>query len=192
MMLFTLCLTFALLPPFYAKSLELGQNIEPAFEEYMVKAGFLERFTRFVTWPKKKDIDDPSFPFILGIIGSSLVKKEFEKYFQNQTIKNKKVEIREIINLHNITGCHLIFISRSAKSKLSVLLDHVKGKPILTIGDTEGYAQKGVHINFYIRHDGKMRYELNETALCNSGFDISFHLKTMAKIIDPLKVRNLP
>ena len=39
--------------------------------EYMMKAVFLEHFTRFIEWPETCEVADPSYPFYVAVIGEN-------------------------------------------------------------------------------------------------------------------------
>jgi len=53
----------------------------------------------------------------------------------------------------------------------------------LTIGDGEGFAERGVMINFYLR-DRKVRFEINARAAERCGFQISSLLLKVARIVE--------
>jgi hypothetical protein len=58
----------------------------------------------------------------------------------------------------------------------------LEGSYILTIGDTEGFGEKGVMINFIIR-DNKVRFEINPEAARRAGLTISSKLLSLATIV---------
>jgi len=154
--------------------------------EYTVKAVFLERFTRFIEWPEESAMADSSQPFVLGVIGESPFGSILEEIYSTQKIRDKKVEIRYISKLNEITGCHLLFLSESEKKELPKILSFTRDKPILTIGDTKGFADKGVLINFFFSKD-KIRFEINESVVRDSGLKMSYLLLQLAKIVKPIE-----
>ncbi len=81
--------------------------------EYTIKAAFLERFTRFIEWPEEPAVSDTTESFVLGVIGENPFGSILEQLYATQKIKNKAVEIHSISNLDEISGCHLLFISKS-------------------------------------------------------------------------------
>lgn len=155
-------------------------------QEYTVKAVFLERFTRFIEWPEEMAISDSSLPFILGVIGKNPFGSLLDEIYSAQKIRNKEVKIRSISVLKEIAGCHLLFISESKKKELSEILSFTRKKPILTIGDSEGFTEAGVLINLYLEQD-KIRFEINESAFRESGLSISYLLLQRAKIVSPIR-----
>jgi hypothetical protein len=46
-------------------------------DEYLLKAGFLERFTRFIEWPGETNIADNTKPFVISVIGENPFDKKW-------------------------------------------------------------------------------------------------------------------
>lgn len=153
--------------------------------EYMVKAAFLEKFTRFIEWPESSNMDNKTQPFVISIIGKNPFGSILTNLYSTQKINGRKVTIRNIHSIDKIEGTHILFIAKSEQKNLAKILDFAKNKPILTTGETKGYATNGVLINFYISNK-KVRFEINETAVRNSGLYMNFRLLSLAKIVDPV------
>jgi hypothetical protein len=156
--------------------------------EYQLKAVYLELFTRFVKWPESSGVSDTSAAFVVAVIGESPFGSILEQTYAKQKIKNKKVDIVYLSTPDDIEAPHLLFISRSNKGLLPQILSRTRNKPILTVGDTEGFAQKKVLINFYLS-GSKLRFEINEKALHASGLAMSYMLLNLARIVDPVRER---
>jgi hypothetical protein len=62
---------------------------------------------------------------------------------------------------------------------MNEVLDVVKGRPMLTVGDTEGYAQRGIMINMYL-DDKRVRFEINAKAARTAGLRVSTKLMSLA------------
>lgn len=153
-------------------------------DEYTMKSVFIAGFSRFVTWPESSRMNDKSKPFVLGIIGVNPFGKILENHYMelNQKINDKNVEIRYISTLDKIPGCHILFISSSCKNDLPNILAVTSGKPILTIGDTEGFAEQGVLINFYIQRR-RIRFEISEALFQKASLKIDSLILREAKIV---------
>lgn len=158
-------------------------------DEYEIKAGFLARFADYIEWPGGMNIYDTSKPFVIGIIGQSPISTHLENRRPYKRIRGRKMNIKHFLSPEEIKDCHILFIAKSAKKDLPQILSITKNKPILTVGDTEGFARRGVHINIY-RQGNKLRYEVNETTIRSSQFDINYHLLRYARILNPLRRRN--
>lgn len=152
---------------------------------YVLKAVYLEKFSRFVTWPKECSMDDPNEPFIISVIGRTPLTDNLEQIYSIQKINNKKVIIKSISNLYEIENSHILVIAETERKNLQNIITLTKNLPVLTISEASTFAEKGVLINFY-EENNKLRFEINETAVLQSPLQMSFYLLNSAKIINPV------
>jgi hypothetical protein len=160
--------------------LNMATNIVQPFRPYEDKAKFLEPISRFIDWPPATAPDDPSKPFKIEILGQNFFGPYLDKILKRKKLKNKPVVIRLISNVKEISNPHLLFISKSMKNNISEIIAYTKNKPILTIGDTPGFKQAGVHINFFYDRV-ELSFEINIEAARAAGLNISYHLSKMGK-----------
>lgn len=149
--------------------------------EYQLKAEFIERFTRFIDWPD--ETVTARDPFVIGIVGRDPFGEFLTSLAKKRTIKNRRVVIRHLDRDDELGTCDVLFVSSSEKDALSEIVRRTASLPVLTIGDTRGYAEAGVLINFY--PDGSnVRFEINERAARASGLDIQAKLFKLARIVE--------
>jgi len=159
-------------------------------DEYYRKAALFKIFSQYIQWPKNSDVNDRSKPFVVGVIGKNPFGSILEAAYSQEEnkIKDKKVEIRYISKMEEIESCHILFISKSIdkEQELEEILAVTRGKPILTIGETKGFAGKGVLFNLFISRD-EIRFEINAQALRESRLIPSSQLLSVAKIVGSLE-----
>lgn len=155
-------------------------------EESKLKILILARIPNFITWPGESGMDDTTKPFILAVIGETPFRAALEEAFSigDRKINNKKVKLLYFPSPEEIKDCHVLFIAASFKEDLQKILSITKNKSILTVGDTSGFAQNGVHINFY-RSGRQMKFELNPFAIRESSLAAHSSLLRIATIIKP-------
>lgn len=147
--------------------------------EYEYKAAFIERFTRFVQWPGSFE----SHPFRIVVFGKSPFDNALDELFEETKIKNHKVELIYTDKIEDLSNVNVVYISNSEKRRVDEILKVINQKPILVIGDSNGFCELGVHINMYIDHN-YVRYEINQKALEASGIKVSSLLYSSAKIVN--------
>lgn len=152
-------------------------------KEYILKAGFIERFTRFIEWPANANMDDQAQPFVIGVIGDDPFDGNLDKFYKKTSIKNKKVDIHYYSSPDQIKPCNILFISESKHDEIESILKSLKSDSILTMADTDGYAEKGVMINFIIKED-KIRFEINESSIKQSKLKVSHLLLRQATVVN--------
>ena len=154
----------------------------PADElEYPVKAQVIERFTRFIDWPDQV-FAGPDAPFVLCVVGSSPIEPYLERIAQRR-LKDRRVELRRLKPGADAGVCHLLFLAPSERSRIKQTVNKLSGKPVLTVGDTEGYAREGVLINLMLDEEGHVRFEICSTELRKSGLNVSAQLLRLARMV---------
>jgi len=152
--------------------------------EYSLKAVFLERFTRFIDWPAEGLPENQIGPFVISIIGNPQLADLLRDIYQTQKIQGKKVIVQNLENIDDVKNAHLLFISRTSGKKLKEILKQATKSPVLTVSDSDGYAEQGVMINFFMSKNQKIRFEINELAIKESELYISYKLLSVAKIVE--------
>jgi hypothetical protein len=146
------------------------------FDEYEVKAVFLANFFKFVEWPT----GDRSYR--LCIYGSDPFG-EHVRILDGMRIRGKTLEIRRPVSVRAVNDCNILFISSSERRRIRALLDATRGLNLLTVGDTEGYAQEGVMVNFYI-DASKVKFEINLDSIKRSRIGVSSQLLKLGRMVD--------
>jgi hypothetical protein len=101
-----------------------------------------------------------------------------------EQVSGHKLTVMQADSIAKPAGCQVLFISHSERERLSQILSAVKGAPVLTVGDTKGFADDGVIINFVLE-GSKVRFEINTDAADRAGIKISSKLLQLAKRIVP-------
>jgi YfiR/HmsC-like len=159
-------------------------HLSPAQDfEYKVKAEFLERFTRFIDWPADDVLNNSDEPFCICVTGKDPFGGYLNEMASQVKIKGKPVEIHEINQLvTELPKCQILFIARSEKDHLGDILKLTQDKAILTVGDTTGFAEDGVLVNFY-NSGNYIRFEVNIDRAEKSKLKFSSRLLKLARLI---------
>jgi hypothetical protein len=154
-------------------------------KEYQIKAAFLFNFMQFVEWPPTvfKSADDP---FRIGVLGQDPFNAALEETVQGETISNHKIIVEHAMQVDDLKNCQLIFISKSEKKRVTEILSALDDKPILTVSEIDGFAERGGGINFYLEGN-KVRFEVNPDAARRDGLKVSSQLLSLGKIIETAK-----
>jgi hypothetical protein len=153
---------------------------EPEFSEYEVKAGFMYNFPKFIEWPGDT-FSGVNKAITLCVVGTDPFGKALGA-IDNKTVQTRRLEIKYTGRPKDLKMCNILFISSSEKENLSQILETVKGAPMLTIGDTKGFAQQGIMINF-VMEQNKVGFEINTESARRANLTISSKLLKLAKTI---------
>ena len=155
---------------------------EPRIErEYLVKAGFLYNFAKFVRWPDTA-FDSPDAPLSLCVIGDDPFGDDLNG-LSSRKVRGREIAVARDIRTQEAVRCHVLFVSASLRGELEPVLDAVRSRHVLTVGDVSGFAQAGGMINL-VTDEGRVRFEVNPTAADRAGLRISSDLLSLATIVD--------
>jgi hypothetical protein len=152
-------------------------------KEYLVKAAFIYNFTKFVQWPGDKAIGGQSNIDICMLGNSPLIATS--DVFKKASTPKLSLSLVEEKSWREAPGhCHIVFISTSQESQLGEMLAFLKDRPVLTVSDMGGFANRGGMIGFVLS-DNKIKLEINTRALNAAGMKVDAQLLEIAlRVID--------
>jgi hypothetical protein len=169
----------ARVPLLLALLLAVPAHLGAQAAEYDVKAAFLYNFTKFVDWPPSAFPDPNNLK--ICVLGDDPFGKSLRSVAGEQ-VGSHKLTVMQTESISRPTGCQVLFISRSERERLPQILAAIKESPVLTVGDTNGFADHGVIINFVLE-GSKVRFEINTDSADRAGIKISSKLLQLAKRI---------
>jgi hypothetical protein len=169
-------------------SVAVGANAQSsasaASSEYLIKAGFIYNFAQLVQWPSAA-FSQADSPIVIGILGADPFGTSIDRVVENKKLDGRSLVIKRLRwskDPKDLTECNILFISSSEKEHIADLINMLKWLPILTIGETPGFAARGGIINLTLE-DNKVRFEVNIGAAKQANLNISSRLLALAKIV---------
>jgi len=152
-------------------------------KEYHIKAIFLFNFVQFVEWP---DIAfaDGSTPITIGILGDDPFGPSLDEVIRDEKVKGRPLTVVRARRLSDLSACHLIFVSKSESRRLEDVLSQLSNRPVLTVSELDGFAQRGGVIAFF-SEGKKVRFEINPSSAKRVQLKISSELLGLGKITGP-------
>ena len=138
----------------------VAQDLVLQQREYNVKAVSLYAFGRYVTWPESV-FPTPTSPFVIGVLGGNPFGDALNRIAAKKTLNGRPIEVRQLVAPDEGAQCHIVFVTRTVAPELEAkLIQQASGKPVLLVGESPGFAQRGGIINFY-QSGANVRFELN-------------------------------
>jgi hypothetical protein len=153
--------------------------------EYRVKAVFLFNFAQFVDWPAAA-FPDSQAPVVIGVLGDDPFGALLEETVRGETLAGRPFEVRRYHRADEIKTCHILFISQSEADRLEEILAGLKRRPILTVGDGEGFSLQGGMVRF-VTDKNRVRLRINLDAAQAADLTISSKLLRSAEIVSSRK-----
>ena len=139
-----------------------------------VKAAFLPRFARYVTWPAAA-VPKGSDPFVLCEIGGDPFGAMLDDAARSQIIDGRRIVVRRLESAAEADGCQIAYVVGGRESQIIAALG---GKPVLTVTDSANGSQRGI-IHFTIA-GGRVRFYIDQAAASQRGIQISSRLLALA------------
>jgi YfiR/HmsC-like len=137
-----------------------GQEVVDPRKEYNVKAVTLYAFGRYVTWPASA-FEKPDSPFVIGVLGSNPFGDTLDQIAAKKTVANRSIVVRQLTSPGEASKCHILFVTAAVPPETEAkLFQAVAGKPVLLVGESAGFAERGGIVNFYASGTN-VRFELN-------------------------------
>jgi hypothetical protein len=148
-----------------------------------LKVAMVGRIAEFVRWPASAGLDDPDRPFELVLLGASPLEPHFASYYSQVRIAGHRVFFRRARDLDDVGQPHVLFLAPSLEDDVERVVARLGTSAVLTVGDTEGFAQRGVAVNLYLADD-RLRFEISRRALQRHKLEASYHLLSLARLLD--------
>ena len=146
--------------------------------EYKVKAAFLYKFAGYVEWPPQV-FEKTDSPFVIGIAGADVLGDELAQVVAGRSIEGRPVEVRKLRRGEALNGLQVLFIGRSDRGPSEVLAS-AKGRPVLTVTESEDAFAMGSMINFVIVGD-RVRFDVALRQAEMANLKVSARLLSVAR-----------
>jgi len=138
-----------------------------------VKAAFLPKFARYVTWPASALAHDGQM--VLCIIGDDPFGDMLNQSVAGQQVDGRGFIVRRLSSAAGASDCAIAFVDGPRTAEFLAALAH---SPVLTVTDSRSSAQHGI-IHFAIV-GGRVRFYIDEAQAQARGLTISSRLLALA------------
>ncbi len=142
-----------------------------------VKAAFLPRFARYVTWPAPA-LPTGSNPFVLCVLGHNPFGNVLASAARSQSVDGRRIVVRQLDSTTGAGQCQIAYVGGSDSQSVEDMLASIRGRPILTVTDSHNGASRGI-IHFRIA-DGRVRFFIDQAGAQDRGISISSRLLALA------------
>jgi hypothetical protein len=150
-----------------------GPQPEP-YGEYEVKAALLHKIVKLVEWPRSA-FEAPDSELRLCVLGEDPFGDLLERTFEEKGGGDRRVVIERFASVRQMKPCQLMFVSASEARRASRILESLWGSPVLTVGETPGFARSGGIVQMWVE-ERKVRLEINTYAAERAGIRIDRRL----------------
>jgi hypothetical protein len=147
-------------------------------QNYNLHTVFIYSFTRYVIWPDAYNQGE----FEILVLGESPMYEALQKMAQMKKVGDRTIKVTKIANAGEIRKCNMLFLPAGKSADLNDVVAKVNNQSILIITEEPGLGAKGSDINFIMK-EGKLAFELNQTAVGKQNLKIANELSRLAILI---------
>ncbi|WP_332741671.1 YfiR family protein [Hydrogenophaga sp.] len=147
----------ALLCMLHLPGLVASQELAPA-NPNRVKAAFLRNFAHYVRWPAEA-FPHSSTPWHICVLGPDPFGDILETSLQGRKEQGRSFEVFRAEALDQLPSCQIVFLAYKDDARRRAVLDKLKNKPVLTVGDAPEFLREGGTIRFQV--DDRVRLGIN-------------------------------
>lgn len=142
-----------------------------------LKAAYLFNFAKFVEWPAQA----AGTPLRICVFGRDTLTVPLSA-LDGKEARGRTVRVLSSVTLEQAANCDLLFVTRAEERRLRTVLQHVAGRPVVTVSDIERFAADGGAVEF-VSSSGKLRFDINLGALRQAGLKVSSQLLGVARTV---------
>lgn len=138
------------------------------------------------TWPKKVAPGKRN-PAKVLILGDERLEEAYKAIIRDDKDKSLPVTVvpRSNITPGSLEGLHLIYFGEGTTREEYELLDHLDGKPTLTVGVSNNFLDRGGMMLFRMQKRGQDRVHVNLDRINKSGLKIGARFLQLTTIAKP-------
>jgi hypothetical protein len=114
------------------------------------------------------------------VLGQNPFGTALEDVVRSKTVGSRPFVVRDISNALQAAKCQIVFVSASERKRFRSLLEDLRGRSILTVGEAEDFTASGGIINFKLK-DARVRIEIDAGAAERAKLRISSKLLSLAE-----------
>lgn len=145
-----------------------------------LEAVIIDKVLDFISWPP--DAISQRQTFEVTVLGETPLFSRLERLLSGRALHGLPVSVRGAATPERVGRTHVLFMAPDQGPKLEAILARLASTPCLTIGDTQGFAERGVAVNLF-QEEGRVRFAVRRSALSQARLRASYHLLSLARIV---------
>lgn len=149
--------------------------------EKQVRAQFVYNFANFVEWPADA-FDESGAPIKICLFGEVFFAPYLNSY-NGSLIGERPLLISKADSVDEIrAGCHVLYVGDDERVRLPTFWKEIRYIYVLSIGERQGFADKGGIVNI-LRTRDRVQFDVNIENAIGNGLFLDSDLLALARVI---------
>lgn len=162
-------LVFLLVSPLFAQR-----------DEGAVRAAFVFNLTKYVEWPNL------GHELVIGFVGDSETGAVLQRVVSGKISGSRTIRVVISPSEEQLSRCNILYVGYSSAKKTQSILDKIRNKNILSVGESDHFAREGGMVGL-VRDGDHIQIEVNLESVQSGGLKISSRLLNLAEIVRTAK-----
>lgn len=163
-----------------------------------VKAAMVLNFLRYTEWPERQASAED--PIVLTLLGTCQIDRSLEEAVSGQRVHGRPILLRRLsipspapnepggatsqlrAFQEDLQRSNAIFVCDSERAHLAMILEGVSRTDVLTVSDTEGFAERGGMLGLAIRNN-RIAFDANTEQIDRAQLKVSSRLLRLAHTV---------
>jgi hypothetical protein len=147
-------------------------------DERAVRAAYVFNLIKYVEWPA------PEKELVIGFAGNAATGEVMEKMLSGRASDTRTIRVVLSPSDAELARCSVLYIAEAPAAEVRKALEKVKGRGVLTVGETDSFARDGGMVGLVNTGD-RIQIEVNLEAAQTAGIRISSRVLNLAQIVRP-------
>jgi hypothetical protein len=153
-------------------------------DERAIRVSYVFNLTKYVEWPRAGN------QLVVCFVGDGSMGEALEKMLAGKTSGSRLIRVVLSPNEEDLDQCDVIYVAYSSSKKVHEVLDHLRNKSVLSVGDTESFPKSGGMIGL-VKMGQQVQMIVNLDAVQRARLQISSRVLNLATIVhDASEARN--
>ena len=157
-----------------------AKESDVSIDEQRLKIAFIFKFIDFVDskWPVK---NSETINFCVYTGNNKKLSRNIDYYLKDARYSNNKMNVLFDISTKKVNECDIVYFTNIYSGKYERIINHIKRKGVLTIGDKKYFADNYGMIEF-IKYRGKIRFKINSKSAMKAGVIFNSKLLELSEV----------
>jgi hypothetical protein len=153
-----------------------------AVPERLVTSALVYNVAKLTEWPAEA-LGSAATPVTLCLLRERETYQGIFVSIEGKSVKGRTLAISEAVKLSQLEACHLLYLDEFDEPRLPAVLQTLRGRPVLTVGAFDGFAESGGMVGLFLEHN-QMQFRINRRAVAQARLALSAQLLRMAQIVN--------
>ena len=161
----------------------VNAGVTTPIAEYDLKAALVYRTAKFIEWPDSA-FAGPNSAFVVCVVGDNTAAAAAFRTLETKAIGTRPVSVRRITgDMLDLRQCHTAYFPSDAADQIDYAADKLQGAPVLTVGDTEKFVQRGGMLSLVMKSE-RVNFLVHLSAAKRARLNVSSQLLELATVIE--------